>query len=128
MKPHLHKLSDLLGAAADLLDRLGPVTGLRVGIHPTLAEGIRLLVQTGEPYTDAVGPLDRIGAALAAPVDQGRTPALNYASVRGVWKGAPVHGSHLYPPGAPGQGPRAPAGPPPRPPGDPPQPRGPHAR
>jgi hypothetical protein len=81
--------------AANLLDHLGPLTGLRVGLHTTLPEGIRLLVQDGNPYTDEVGPLDRIGAALGAPITHDRTGVLTLSHVSGTWMGMRVYGSHL---------------------------------
>ncbi|MFB6668483.1 hypothetical protein [Streptomyces parvus] len=94
----LHQLPDLFGSAASLLEGLGPVTGLRIGFHTTLPEGVRLLVNTGLPYTDEVGPLDRIGVALNAPVVHERAGAtgLGHAHVRGAWNGTPVYGSHVY--------------------------------
>ncbi|GHJ19136.1 hypothetical protein [Streptomyces albus] len=72
--PRLHRLPDLLDTAADILDHLGPVTGLRLGCHTSLPEGapVRLLVKTGLPYTTEVGALDRIGVALGAPVTHQR--------------------------------------------------------
>jgi hypothetical protein len=97
VKPYLHPLPELLAAAAGLLDHLGPVAGLRVGLHTTLAtEGVRLLVADGLPYTDDVGPLDRIAAALGAPVVHDRTGPLTHAYVHGTWHGTPAYGSHLY--------------------------------
>lgn len=94
-RSHLHQLPELLDTAAGLLDHLGPVTGLRVGLHTTLPEGIRLLVKTGLPYTDEVGPLDRIGATLGAPIVHDRTDVLTHSHVTGTWKGMPVQGTHL---------------------------------
>ncbi|MFG2845990.1 hypothetical protein ACGF12_22890 [Kitasatospora sp. NPDC048296] len=91
-----HRLPELLHAAAGFLDRLDGVAGLRAGLHPRQAEGVRLLVRTGLPYTDEVGPLDRIAAALNAPVDHERVGCGGHARVRGVWDGMPVYASHLY--------------------------------
>ncbi|MET9016905.1 hypothetical protein ABZX74_39515 [Streptomyces olivaceoviridis] len=96
VKPRLHQLPDLLDAAASLLDHLGAVAGLRAGFHTTLPEGVRLLVKTGLPYTDEVGPLDRIGAALNAPIVHDRTEFMGHAHVRGTWGSTPVYASHLY--------------------------------
>ena len=96
VKPHLHQLPELLDVAANLLNCLGPVAGLDAGLHPKLPEGVHLLVQTGLPYTDEVGPLDRIGVILDAPVSHDRTGALGHAQVHGSWEGTPVYGSHLY--------------------------------
>lgn len=94
MKP-LHRLPELLDTAAGLLDHLGPVTGLRVGLHTTLPEGVRLLVKDGRPYTDEVGPLDRIGASLGAAITHVRADGLTHSHVTGTWKGTPVYGSHI---------------------------------
>ncbi|GAA2110875.1 hypothetical protein [Streptomyces synnematoformans] len=96
MKPRLHSLPALLRTAAGLLEQLGDTAGLRAGLHPFQAEGVRLLVKTGLPYTDEVGPLDRIGAALAAPIAHTRTEVMGRATVSGTWNGTPVHASHLY--------------------------------
>ncbi|MFF4607809.1 hypothetical protein ACFY12_34350 [Streptomyces sp. NPDC001339] len=96
MKPHLHQLPELFDAAADLLDHVGDVAGLRAGLHTALPEGVRLLVQTGLPYTDEVGPLDRIGTVLKAPITHERTNAYGYAQVHGTWNGTLISGSHLY--------------------------------
>ncbi|MFF9594228.1 hypothetical protein ACF1FX_34485 [Streptomyces sp. NPDC014646] len=90
-----HHLPGLLTAAADLLDHLGPVTGLRLGLHTTLPEGVRLLVKTGRPYTDEVGPLDQIGASLGASITHDRADGLTLSHVTGTWKGTPAYGSHL---------------------------------
>ncbi|MFG2681274.1 hypothetical protein [Streptomyces sp. NPDC048392] len=95
-KPHVHQLPELLDAAASLLDHLGAVAGLDTGLHTTQPEGVRLLVKTGLPYTDEVGPLDRIGAALNAPIVHDRTGSLGHAHVHGTWNGMRVYGSHLY--------------------------------
>ncbi|MFI5867254.1 hypothetical protein [Streptomyces sp. NPDC051546] len=91
-----HQLPELLDAAADLLDHLGATAGLRAGLHPTLPEGIRLLVQTGLPYTDEVGPLDRIGAALNAPITHDHAQYLDHSEVHGTWKGTQVYAGHLH--------------------------------
>jgi hypothetical protein len=95
-KPHLHQLPELLDAAASLLDHLGDVAGLRAGFHPALPEGVRLLVHTGRPYSDEVGPLDLIGTALSAPIVHDRTEIMGHAHVHGTWRGTPVYASHLY--------------------------------
>ena len=96
-EPGPHRLPDLFDAAASLLDHLGAVAGLRVGLHTTLrGEGIRLHVKTGLPYTDEVGALDRIGAALNAPIVHDRNEFVGIAHVRGTWNGAPVYASHVY--------------------------------
>lgn len=96
MKAHMHQLPELLDAAADLLDHVGDVAGLRAGLYTTLPEGVRLLVKTGHPYTDEVGPLDMIGAALTAEVHHKRWGTLGEAHVSGTWNDMPVYGSHLY--------------------------------
>ncbi|MFE7415046.1 hypothetical protein [Streptomyces laurentii] len=92
----LHEPADLAAAAAGLLDHLGPVTGLRAGLHPEHPHGVRLLDQTGRPYTDDVAPVDRIGAALGAPVDHQHHGPLSESMVTGTWQGTSVHASHLY--------------------------------
>jgi hypothetical protein len=95
-KPRLHQLPELLDTAASLLDHLGAVAGLRAGLHTALPEGVRLLVKTGLPYTDEVGPLDRIGAALNAPILHDRNEFMGHAHVHGTWSRTPVYASHLY--------------------------------
>ncbi|MDR3084000.1 MAG: hypothetical protein LBV60_24305 [Streptomyces sp.] len=92
----LHQLADLAVVAAGLLDSLGPVTGLRVGLHPYQPHGVRLLDQTGRPYTEDIAPVDRIGAALGAPVDHQHYGPASESTVTGTWGGTAVHASHLY--------------------------------
>lgn len=95
--PHLHRFPDLMTATADLLDHLGDAPGLRVGFHPTLTPGVRLLDQTGRPYSEAVGPLDRIGAALGQQlVHASHHGILQEVTVSGSWLGTQVYASHLY--------------------------------
>ncbi|MGY3341019.1 hypothetical protein ACVW0K_007212 [Streptomyces filamentosus] len=95
--PDLHRLPDLMTTVADLLDHLGDAPGLRVGFHPTLTPGVRLLDQTGCPYGDAVGPLDRIGAALGQQlVHASHHDILQEVTVSGSWLGTQVYASHLY--------------------------------
>lgn len=95
MKTHMHQLPELLDAAADLLDHVGDVAGLRAGLYTALPD-VRLLVKTGHPYTNEVGPLDMIGAALTAEVHHKRWGTLGEAHVSGTWNDMPVYGSHLY--------------------------------
>jgi hypothetical protein len=94
-RPQMHRLSYLLTTAASFMSHLGSVTGLRVGLHTMLPEGVRLLAQTGRPYTDEVGPLDRVGVTLGASITHDRSKSMGHAFVRGNWGGTTVYASHL---------------------------------
>lgn len=96
MKKRLHDLTGLMEVGADLLERLDDVRGIRAGFHVFQEGGVRLLVKNDKPYSDEVGPIDRIALAVGGQVEHTRSEMGGYAKATGSWRGFAVESGHLY--------------------------------